>query len=337
MDVIIILIISSILFNYVHEFGHFLTANRVGMKVKRMYVAVGPKIRMWKDRHGTEMYLGMFPNASMQISSEEWDSHPAFNRLLVSSAGPAANFAMTFLLLAVAYVGFHTPTPASIDSVDAEGRGFTAGLRAGDLIAQVDGAATDTWTDVGLGLMSRVGQTGTISLDVLRDGETERYELAVEDWQSDVAWVDVFQYLGVTPAEPDQGAGGLFAGVYGAAVDSVRIFWSTAVAGIKMLFGELSVLNFGGGMQLTQLGIDRAELGVDDYLKLFALFSLGFGIINLLPGPIVDGLAMLTAAVEWVRRKEIPPAVMKIARPIGYVLAFGPIPLCIIHEILRLS
>ncbi len=337
MSVLIVLIISAVVFNYAHEFGHFYVARRVGMKVSRMYVGVGPRIASWTDRHGTEFFFGLFPSASMRLKAGEWEPAPAFDRLLVSSAGPASNFLFTFVLLAVAYVGFHTPAPALVDSVDIGGHGFAAGMREGDMIVQVDGIATDTWSDVGMRMIDRVGDTGSVTFDVLRDGESHRYELSITQWQSDVAWIDMFQYLGVAARDTDQGAGQVFAGVSGALADTVRMFWSTAMSGFKMLFGSMSVLNFGGGLQLTQLGLDGANLDAGDYLKLFALFSLGFGIINLLPGPIVDGLAMLTAAVEWISRRPLSPGIMKIARPIGYVLAFGPIPLCLAHEMLRIS
>ena len=336
MAIIITLLISILVLNYAHEFGHFYAARRVGMKVSRMYVGVGPKITSWTDRHGTEFFLGLFPGAGAQIQDGEWEPAPAFDRLLVSSAGPASNFLCTFLLLAVAYVGFQAPAPALLDSVEVGGRGYEAGMRQDDLIVQVDGKAADTWSDVGLRMIDRVGDSGTVSFGIMRDGEPHRFELPINQWQSDVAWVDMFQYLGVTAAESDQG-GSILAGVGGAVVDTVRMFWSTAMSGFQMVFGNMSVLNFVGGLQLTQLGIDGGNLDTGDYLKLCALFSLGIGIINLLPGPIVDGLAMLTAAAEWISRRRLSASVMKIVRPVGIILAFGPLPICLVHEILRIS
>ena len=112
---------------------------------------------------------------------------------------------------------------------------------------------------------------------------------------------------------------------------------STAANGIKMLFGTISVLNFGGGLQVAQLGVDSENLNVGDWLRLAGLFSLAFGIINLLPGPIVDGLAMLTAAAEWIAQRPIPDAAGRVVFIVGAIIAFGPIPLCIVHDLIRFT
>ncbi len=336
MDVIIALIISVPIFIFAHEFGHFLAARLTGMKVVRMWLGRGPA---WatatvKDRHGTEFRFGIFPSFFAEVEAGEYRRNSPLRRLVFASGGPAFNALCTFVLLAIAYVVFHTPSAALIGNVDVEGRAFEAGVRSGDLIVAVDGRTTDSWADVGVALADRVGDTGTVALDVMRDGQ-QQYEVAVTDWQSDSLRIDMFEYLGVAPAETGASAGRIFAGIGGAFVDTFRYFWSTAMAGFKMVFGDMRIANFGGGLQLTLLGLDDAALGVDDYLKLAALFSMGFCVINLLPGPIVDGLAMILAGSEWIRRRPLPPWMSKAALPVGIVFAFGPLAACIIYEIMR--
>ena len=127
------------------------------------------------------------------------------------------------------------------------------------------------------------------------------------------------------------------AAVGAAFVDTIELGLSTAANGIKMLFGTISVLNFGGGLQVAQLGLDSQSLNFGDWLKLGGLFSLGFGIINLLPGPIVDGLAMVKAAVEWIGRRPVPDAAGKVVSIVGTIVAFGPIPICIVHDVIRFA
>lgn len=336
MEVLIIFLISSVVFNYVHEFGHLCAAKLTGMNVQRMFVGVGPRLLSRSARDGTEYVLGLIPVAAMIIPSEEFRAAPAHHRLIVSSAGPAANFLCTFLLLAIAYVGFHPPERASVGFVEPGGIGHEVGLRSGDQIVSVNGTQTMSWSDVGLQLLGRVGDSGELALEVRRADERHAVEIPVTGWQSDVVKVDIFGFLEIRQQEQEPTGRSLF-GVVDALVDTVRMFWSTAMSGFKMLFGSMSVVNFAGGLQLTQLGLDGFDLGIDDYIKLAALFSLGFGIINLLPGPVVDGLAMLTAATEWIGRRRLSTRVDKMARSVGIVLAFGPIPLCIIHEVIRLS
>ncbi|MCY4344301.1 MAG: M50 family metallopeptidase [Gammaproteobacteria bacterium] len=337
MEVILTFLVAVVLFNYVHEFGHLLAAKLTGMPIPTMQVGVGPALARKTSRGGTEFVFGLLPVAAMQSDERVFREFPAFRRLLVASAGPGSNFLATFLLLAVAYIGFNTPSAAVVAAVDGDGRAYQAGMRAGDRIVAVDGSSAETWPDVGLRMVDFVGDTDTLALEVQRDGERLQFGFDVSEWQSDVAQVDAFGYLGIRPDASSGARASLFGGVAAAAWDTVRMFWSTAMSGFKMVFGSMSVLNFGGGLQLTQLGLDGGELGVGDYLKLLALFSLGFGLINLLPGPIVDGLAMLTAAGEWLSGKRLPVAVENVLQPVGYVLAFGPIPLCIIHEVIRIN
>ncbi|MCY4164845.1 MAG: M50 family metallopeptidase [Gammaproteobacteria bacterium] len=337
MDVILTLIFSIILFNYAHEFGHFIVARLTAMPIPAMYVGVGPALARKTTKSGTQMVFGLIPVASMQADGRVFREFPAFRRLLVASAGPMANFLFTFVLLAVSYIGFNAPSTAVVSAVDVDGRAYEAGMRDGDRLVAVDGSATETWSDAGLRLLDRVGDTGTLELAVQRGEERLEYGFEISRWQSDVAQVDVFGDLGIGPDTSSDARASLFGGLFGAVRDTVRMFWSTTVSGFKMLFGSMSVLNFGGAMQLTQLGLDAGSLDAGDYLKLFALFSLCFGLINLLPGPIVDGLAMIVAAVEWVAGRPLPSVVDKLMQIVGYVLAFGPIPLCIIHELIRVN
>ena len=337
MDVILTLFFSVVLFNYAHEFGHFFGARLARMPIPTMLVGVGPAIGRKTSKGGTEFVFGLLPVASMQPDGKVFREFPAFRRLIVASAGPAGNFLLTFFLLAIVYVGFSAPSTAIVAAVNMDGLAYEAGIRSGDRIVAVDGSKAETWSDVGLSMLGIVGDTGTFALDVQRDDELMEYTFPISEWQSDVAKVDLFRYLGIGPDTTADTRASLLDGLVGAAVDTGRMFWSTVVSGFKMLFGTMSVLSFGGGMQLTQLGLDGANLGVDDYLKLFALFSLGFGIINLLPGPIVDGLAMVIAAAEWLGRRRLSPIADRLARIVGYVLAFGPIPLCVIHEVIRIN
>ena len=339
MDVLIVFLISVVAFNYVHELGHLAAARLAGVRVNQMFYGVGPILHTSSGRDGMERLYGLIPVASVRFDPDSFDSATPWRRLVAASGGPLANFGCTFLLFACAYLAFSTPPAAVLDVVDENGMAATAGLRDGDRIVGIDGADTATWGDVGLGLLARTGDTGTIDLRVLRRGEVLDYAIPIERWQSDAVWVDAFASLGITRATTPEGGGSdnPLTAVGMALVDSVELGFSTAANGFKMLFGTISVLNFGGGLQLAQLGLDPANLDVGAYLMLLGLFSLAFGIINLLPGPIVDGLAMVTAAAEGVARRPIPKSARKWVFVVGSILAFGPIPLCIAHDLIRFA
>ena len=335
MDVVIVLLVSAIFLNYVHELGHLITAKLVRMPIVKMYLGIGPAI--YTRRMGeTDLIFGPLFGASMQPRQQDFRDAPARDRLMVSSAGPFANFFVTFVLLAIAYVGFPAPPSATVGAVEPGGQFDTLGIGSGDQIVMVNHVGTETWSDVGIELISRAGDSGVIPIGVLTNGEVTEVELEVEDWQSDVVWINMYEALGVSPDLSVVERSSLLGGIADGAVDTVRIFWSSVMSGFRMLAGDLRALNFAGGMQLTQLGIDRTNISIGDYIKLIALFSLCFGIINSLPGPIVDGLAMIVSAVEWVYRKRLNPMLEKVATYVGVVLAFGPLGLFTIYELIRI-
>lgn len=336
VEVLVLFVISAVAFNYVHEVGHLAAARLVGIRVAKMHYGVGPVLWRSSGRDGMERIYGLLPVASARFDADAFAAASPGRRLVVASAGPIANFASTFVLFACAYLAFPAPSGTVINVVDADGVAATAGLRDGDRIVGVDGAPTGTWSDVGLAFLARTGDTGTIEMRVSRHGEVQEYAIPIKRWQSDAVWIDAFAFLSITRGiATEQTSSNPLIGVGTALVDSVELGLSTAANGIKMLLGTISVLNFGGGLQLTQLGLDPAYLSVGDWLLLLGLFSLAFGIINLLPGPIVDGLAILTAATEGVTRRPIPATAKKWVFAVGATLAFGPIPLCIVHDVIR--
>ena len=339
MDIVIVLAISVIAFIHVHELGHFFAARLCGIKVLRLHIGVGPKLYSRADRHGTEIRWGLIPAAFTEVTNQDLAAVPPPYQLVFAAAGPVANFVCALVLLAVAYSTSLPPSQmATIGIVDANGPAFAAGIREGDRITALDGRLISNWTDVGLHLVGRVGDSGTVGFDVIRQDARQRFELPINDWQVDAASIDLFEDFGFRPAAPvqaDTGSSSLVAGLTSAVVDTGRMFWSTAMAGFKMIFGEMRITNFVGGLQLTQFGLDAANLGLADYLKLAALFSMGFCIINSLPGPVVDGLSMFKATCEWFSGRPLSPAAAKAALVIGSVLAFGPLVICLLYELNR--
>ena len=334
-DVVILLLIFVPIFIHAHEFGHFLMARWCGLHVERMRIGVGPAWHSWKDRRGTEFCIGIFPAAFTELSEEVWNATPPLRRMLVASAGPAMNLFCALVLLLLAYLAFPPPSTALVRAAESDGAAYRAGMLAGDIIVSVDGRSTGDWTDVGLHMLDRIGDTGSLTLEVSRNGEPILFEMPVSNWQSDAVRIDMLGSLGIAPDNSGESTSDIASGIGNAMVDTARILWSTAMAGFKMIFGDLRIANFLGGLQIGQLGLDASALGTGDYLRIAALFSIGFAVINMLPGPVVDGYAMLIGAGEWIRGRTFPPIVRKVTLPIGIVLAFGPLALCIGYEIFR--
>ncbi len=339
MEIVLVLfLIGAVVFNYVHELGHLWVAKMVNIGVDKAYLGVGPIFHQVQGRGNTQWLYGYLPVASVHFNTASYQAAAPFRRLLAASGGPLANFAATFLLLALAYVFYPASPPPVLTVADSNGVAAVAGLQSGDRITHVDGKQTRDWQAVGDAVLGRINDTGVVQLSVLRGDTALDYEIPIENWQYRQAWVDMFDALGVLPQQPESAPpGNPVGGVARAMVDTVKFGFSTAEAGFKMVFGSMSIANFVGGLQLTQLGLHEDGLNFGDYLKLMALFSMCFGIINMLPGPVVDGLQMLTSAGEWIAGRALPAIAEKPVFFIGVVLAFGPLPLCFIHDLIRFT
>ena len=107
----------------VHELGHYLMARLTGLRVEVFSVGLGPEIVGRTDRGGTRWKLGLVPLGGYirmfgEQSGPRHDGIPAAEangapgpllfeqaslgrRAAVAAAGPAANFALSFVVLAV--------------------------------------------------------------------------------------------------------------------------------------------------------------------------------------------------------------------------------------------
>ncbi len=151
--------IALLLSVMVHEFGHYLTARRFGMRVSEFFLGFGKRI--WSFTKGeTEFGIkaipaggycrieGMTPKDEMPPGEE----HRAFftassgKKLIVLGAGSFAHFAIGFLLIFVIFFGVGTNALLSeISKVTPNSAAAAAGFLPGDKILKVDGEIVDDW------------------------------------------------------------------------------------------------------------------------------------------------------------------------------------------------
>ena len=203
-----------------HEAGHFFVARGVGVHVVRFSIGFGRPLVRWRDKYGTEFclawmplggYVRMFDRRDADIASlaaeglasakRSYDQLDHKWRVLILLGGPAANFllaAICYWLIAVLGSTVAAPVVAGVEAGSVAG---VAGLRAGDEILRVDGRPTPSWGDVGFALAARLGESGTIDLDIDHDDGERTYRLPVENWLQGAADPDPVAALGIHTAQ----------------------------------------------------------------------------------------------------------------------------------------
>src|SRR5438270_6858285 len=190
----------------IHEFGHFIVAKLLKIRVETFSVGFGP--RLWGRKWGTTDYrvsaipLGGYvklggdeSNAPIEGEGatdipphERFDLRPRWQRILVAVAGPVMNVLTALAIPFAAGLMYGIPaTPAPVvSSVIPGGAAQAAGLQPGDRIISFNGKPNPRWRTIsGDALLSpnepvpmeieRTGQRLKVTIRptaLTRDGDT---------------------------------------------------------------------------------------------------------------------------------------------------------------------
>jgi len=171
-----------------HEFGHFITAKRAGMKVTDFFVGFGPVL--WSTTRGETRYgirallLGGYvkvPGMTWYDKIEPADEKRTYRsasyprKVIFASAGSLMHVVMALLIAygALVFVGHADTQRVSIDGFTrwqghAQTAGQLAGLRIGDEIVSIDGHRVNGMAVLDATIHANAGHE--ISLTVRRSG-----------------------------------------------------------------------------------------------------------------------------------------------------------------------
>ncbi|NLT07877.1 MAG: peptidase M50 [Solirubrobacterales bacterium] len=337
-----------------HELGHFAVAKWVGMRVEKFSLFFPPTL-VSKKVGETEYAIGAIPaggyvrisgmNPSEDLPEEVRDrayhAQPVWKRMAVIAAGPAVNLVLALVLFFI-YFGLIGPQTATRDVATIErGSPAAAVLEPGDRLIAVDGVRGDT-----AALAERISAhrcpgeqvdgceaANPATLLIARDGEriVER-ATPVYDGTTDVERTRLGFGFAPGPRE---------ALPFGEAVTtSVDRFGY--VAGLTLTL-PARLLNTEQREEITGIvgsyEITRQTIlnDVANAVAILALISLSLAIINLFPFLPLDGGHIFWAAVEKVRGRPVPFAVMERAGVVGFMLVIGLFLIGLTNDIGRLS
>ena len=156
---ILAFVVALLLSVMIHEFGHFITAKRYGMKVSEFFLGFGTRI--WSTKRGeTEFGLkaipaggyckieGMAPGDVMPEGEESRAFYRAKSsrKLIVLGAGSFLHFVLGYLLLFVLFAGVGTNQLLPIINEVVKGSAAqSAGILAGDEVLAVNGKRVKDW------------------------------------------------------------------------------------------------------------------------------------------------------------------------------------------------
>lgn len=121
---------------------------------------------------------------------------------------------------------------------------------------------------------------------------------------------------------------------------AVEKTWSISILTLrmlgKMITGELSVKNLSGPITIATYAGYTASIGPTIFLSFLAVVSIGLGVLNLLPIPLLDGGHLLYYFIEIVKGSELSEFVQVKMQQVGIVLLAMLMLLAFYNDIQRL-
>ncbi len=289
----------------VHEFGHYLVARLCGVPATRFSIGFGPKLCGYTDKKGTYWCLSLIPLggyvAFYESDDEEvkagtataFSDESPLKRLLIAMAGPVSNFVMAVVILTAVYWHYGTvdltqPTPIKLLKVADDSPAAHMGLRSNDIIVALDDFKLTTMGDFSTRLSSQWPQ----HLTIMRDGVQST--LSVPTAPNHVLGVYADVPRGSTTL------GQAFVNANSTAYDVV----AQTLSYLKdVVWGKSSADQFSGPIGMASQS--RSAYNEGGLFLFMALVSLGLGVTNALPLPLLDGGHVLIALYQLVVRRAV--------------------------------
>ncbi|MGV8928232.1 MAG: M50 family metallopeptidase [Brevundimonas sp.] len=267
---------------------------------------------------------------------------PIWQRALIVAAGPAANFLLAVLLFTILFsvVGERIAAPR-VASVDAGSPAAEAGFQPLDLIVAINGRAVQEGQEVTRSVIMSAGDPLRFTVD--RAGRqmdliaTPQRQLEDDELAGRVRIARIGLKLGALPQDyrarplnPVEAAG---KGVetIGTTIGTTATYLGRIFTGKEsgdLLNGPLGIAKAAGGVtrQAVAANPDPVYIAINlalSFLSFAAIVSIGIGIVNLLPIPVLDGGHLLFYAYEAVARRPVPARVQEVSYRVGLALLAG--------------
>lgn len=345
----------------IHEFGHFIVALKLGLRVEAFSIFFGRPI-FKKTFRGVEYRIGWIPFGGY-VSIPDVDPEgtkalegegtggerggnskgkpsvriPAWKEIAVAVAGPAMNIVLAVVLAVglslVPGAKFGTLS-AKIGQVLADGPAAAAGLKPGDVVKSVGGHAVETWSEMQTEVQIAGGNPVAFVVARETDGKAGEKELVVTPKKDPVTGAWLILALSETNTTGAVAWMPARSPLKQLAWDAGSIF--RVLKGLVTPKEAKSTAGALGGPVMIAEGLYR-QVRRDkwDGLGFLRFLNVNLAVLNLLPIPVLDGGLILFAFIALVIRRRLPDWFIAKVSMAFLVLLMGLMGVLILKDGLR--
>src|SRR3989344_641011 len=175
----ILFVVTLSILIVVDEWGHFITAKRLGITVERFALGFGPTIYSL-IHNGTRYMINIIPlggyvkmagdeRSQCAGLTDEFYAKPAGHRALVVLNGPVVNFIFAYVCLFIVFLAGYPDLSNKVGTILDGYPAQSAGLQVGDQILSIDDQPIESWSVLQEAITSSTADT--IQLRILRNGQ----------------------------------------------------------------------------------------------------------------------------------------------------------------------
>lgn len=354
MDLLFFILALSVLI-LVHEWGHFIVARKMGVRVEEFGLGLPPRI-VGKKIRGTVYSLNWLPiggfcrlygedpavmaRGIIKNRDESFEYKKPWQKMLIVLGGVLMNLVLAIIIFGVVYtiVGI----PKEVDKVRIVGvvensPAMEVGLREGDVIFEVNGVSVKDSDE----LIKEVDKY-----------KGENVELLISDGQDSNRLVEVW-----VRENPPEGEGSMGIAISNTEMEPVAwyrvdkgiligfkeaFYWGKIILGgvTSMLTGLISgniPKDVSGpiGMYQATSSINKDQ-GILAVIHFFGIVSVNLAVVNVLPFPALDGGRLIFVFYEMITKKRANQRLESLVNNLGMFILLALIILVTVGDISRI-
>lgn len=305
----------------IHEFGHFIAAKLLGVRVNEFAVGFGPKLLKW-GKGETKYAINLIPfGGYCAMEGEEEASgdarafcnKAAWRRFLIVIMGATFNLILGLVLVAITLIPQKRFTTTTVDVFHENAVSVQHGLQEGDKIIMVDGRRIFTTYDLSYAFSNI--DDGAIDITVKRDGK--RVELNNVKFASEE--IEGINYLTVDfyVRGKEKTFTSFIGHTFDTAVSNCAVVYRSL---IDLITGRYGISAVSGPVGVTVAIGDIAKQNFMALVQIMALITINLGLFNLLPIPALDGGRLVFILFEMIFRKPVPQKYESIVHAVGMAI-----------------